>query len=291
MTAEFNKTSIEPAWCPGCGNFPIREAVLKAANDSGLKNKGVVWVSGIGQAAKMPHYIETNFFNGLHGRSLPVATGLKLANPELKVIVESGEGCHYGEGGNHFLAALRRNIGLTVLVHNNQMYGLTKGQAGPTTEEGQVTKSTPEGVMNQPFHPLAVAVCGGAGYVARGFSGEVDHLASLILGAIRYPGLALVDILMPCVSFNKVGTFAWYKQRVKKLPDAYDPGDRTLALATAEKWGEEIPIGLIYRRDPAEKSPLEQKIAQKRGQAKPTALVGRPPSREVLEKIMRRSVF
>lgn len=291
MSPEFNKTPIEPAWCPGCGNFPIREAVLKALADSGLRKKEVAWVSGIGQAAKMPHYIECNFFNGLHGRALPAATGLKLANPDLQVIVESGEGCHYGEGGNHFLAALRRNIGLTVLIHDNQIYGLTKGQASPTTEAGQVTKSTPQGVLNQPFHPLSVAVCSGAGYVARGFSGDIEHLAGLILGAIRYPGLALVDILMPCVSFNKVGTFAWYKERVRKLPESYDPADRALALATSEKWGQEIPIGLIYRRDPAENPPLEQKVALKHGHPEPTALVGRPPDRDQLEKIMRRAVF
>lgn len=291
MTTEFNKTPIEPAWCPGCGNFPIREAVLKAMADSGLKKREVVWVSGIGQAAKMPHYIETNFFNGLHGRSLPAATGLKLANPDLRVIVESGEGCHYGEGGNHFLAALRRNIDLTVLVHDNQIYGLTKGQASPTTEADQVTKSTPQGVLNTPFHPLSVAICSGAGYVARGFSGDIEHLASLILEAIRYPGLALVDILMPCVSFNKVGTFAWYKARAKKLPESYDPADRAQALVTAEKWGEEIPIGLIYRRDPLENSTLEQKVAQKRGLSTLTPLVGHPPARDKLEKIMSRLVY
>ena len=289
--AEFNKTPIEPAWCPGCGNFAIREAVLKALNDSGLKKREVAFVSGIGQAAKMPHYIQTNFFNGLHGRALPAATGLKLANPELNVIVESGEGCNYGEGGNHYLAALRRNIGLTVLVHDNQIYGLTKGQASPTTEPGQETKSTPLGVFNQPFRPLTAAVSAGVGYVARGFSGETDHLARLILEAIRYPGLAVVDILMPCVSFNKVGTFAWYKSRAKKLPDNYDPKNKEAALAAAEKWGEEIPIGLIYWRDPAENPPLEQKIAAARGQQSLPPLAGRPPRRDRLEAIMRQSVY
>ena len=289
--AEFGKTPIEPAWCPGCGNFDIREAVLKALNDSGLTKKDVAWVSGIGQAAKMPHYIDVNFFNGLHGRSLPAATGLKLANPKLNVIVESGEGCHYGEGGNHFLAALRRNIGLTVLVHDNQIYGLTKGQASPTTEPGQVTKSTPGGVLNAPFHPLSVAVVTGAGYVARGFSGEKDHLAGLILEAIRYPGLAVVDILMPCVSFNKVGTFAWYKSRVKKVPESHNPADKQAALVLTEKWGEEIPIGLLYRRDPAEVAPLEEKVAQKHGFTEPTPLAGNPPRRDRLESVMHKAIF
>ncbi|MDR2946223.1 MAG: 2-oxoacid:ferredoxin oxidoreductase subunit beta [Candidatus Adiutrix sp.] len=288
---EFSKTYLEPAWCPGCGNFSIREAVLKALNDSGLKKREVAWVSGIGQAAKMPHYIETNFFNGLHGRSLPAATGLKLANPWLNVIVESGEGCHYGEGGNHYLAALRRNIGLTVLVHDNQIYGLTKGQASPTTEVGQATKSTPQGVFNQPFRPLTAAVSAGAGYVARGFSGEIDHLAQLILEAVLYPGLAVVDILMPCVSFNKVGTFAWYKSRVQKLPESYNPKDKSAALATAEQWGEKIPIGLIYWRDPSENPPLERKIAAARGRESLPALAGNPPQRAQLEAIMNKLVY
>ncbi len=287
----FEKTAQEAAWCPGCGNFDIREAVLKALNASGLTPREVAFVSGIGQAAKMPHYIETNFFNGLHGRSLPAATGLKLARPELNVIVESGEGCHYGEGGNHFLAALRRNIGLTVLVHDNQIYGLTKGQASPTTEPGQITKSTPQGVFNHPFRPLSAALSLGVGYVARGFSGEVDHLAGLILEAIRYPGLSLVDILMPCVSFNTVSTFAWYKKRVRRLPETHNPADRAVALTVAETWGEEIPIGLVYRRDPAENPPLEQKVARARGLTALPALAGRPPDRGRLAGLMRKAVY
>ena len=284
---EFVKTKTEPAWCPGCGNFAIREAVLKALNDSGLKKSEVVMVTGIGQAAKMPHYIDLNFFNGLHGRALPAATGIKLANPDLNVIVESGEGCNYGEGGNHFLAALRRNIGLTLLVHDNQIYGLTKGQASPTTELGQKTKSTPQGVMNHPFHPLTVAIATGAGYVARGFSGEIEHLANLIVEAMRYPGFALVDILMPCISFNKVGTFQWYKSRAKKLPENYDPGDKMAALAMAEKWDDEIPIGLIYKRDPAAEEPLELEIAAARKMDKAVCLAGQPPDRAKLEAIMK----
>ncbi len=284
--AQFNETAIPPAWCPGCGNWSIRESLLKALNDSELSQQEVVFVSGIGQAAKMPHYIDVNFFNGLHGRSLAAATGLKLANPELCVIVESGEGCHYGEGGNHFLGALRRNIGLTVLVHNNQIYGLTKGQASPTTDEGQVTKSTPQGDFNQALPPLALAISLGAGYVARGFSGEPEHLAQLISGAIKYPGFALVDILMPCVSFNKVNTFAWYKKRARSLADSYDPSDRDAALSMAAKWGEEIPLGLIYHRDNAENQPqnqpLEEKIAQARNLKQPLKLAGSPCDREAL---------
>ncbi|UQZ88893.1 2-oxoacid ferredoxin oxidoreductase [Deltaproteobacteria bacterium Smac51] len=288
---EFNKTPIEPAWCPGCGNFAVREAVLKALNDSGLKKRDVAWVSGIGQAAKAPHYIETNFFNGLHGRSLPAATGLKLANPELNVVVESGEGCHYGEGGNHFIAAIRRNINLTVLVHDNQIYGLTKGQASPTTDLGQSTKSTPLGVLNEPFHPLSIAISAGCGFAARGFSGEIAHLAALIVEAIRYPGFALVDILSPCISFNKKATFASYKERAKKLPESYDPSNREAAMVQAAKWDDEIPIGLIYRRDPEDHPSLEMKIAHARGLDKPEVLAGHPPARDRLEAIMKQFVY
>lgn len=258
--ATFKTSQVEPAWCPGCGNFSIREALIKALNKKGLRPQDVLIVTGIGQAAKAPHYLSAGFFNGLHGRSLPAATGVKLANPNLEVIVQSGDGCLYGEGGNHFLAAMRRNIGLTILAHDNQVYGLTKGQASPTSELGMVTKSQPFGVMDHQFKPLTVALASGAGFVARGFSGQVDELADLIMAAIDYPGLALVDILMPCVSFNKVNTFAWYKQRVKALGPDYDHTDLMLALKNSIRWGDEIPVGILYRKPPSNDSaPLEKK--------------------------------
>jgi 2-oxoglutarate/2-oxoacid ferredoxin oxidoreductase subunit beta len=239
--------AFETAWCPGCGNFAILDAMKKALVASGLAPHQVLFVSGIGQAAKAPHYLNANVFNGLHGRALPAATGAKLANPALKVIVESGDGCMYGEGGNHFLAAVRRNIGLTVVVHDNQVYGLTKGQASPTSDEGFVTKAQPEGVRSEPFNPVEAAVALKANFVARGFAGQPDHLAGLIREAIAAPGFALVDVLQPCVSFNKVNTFAWYRQRVRELPKDYDPTDWAAALATAARWGVEIPIGVLYR--------------------------------------------
>ena len=215
----------------------------------GLRPQEVLFVSGIGQAAKAPHYLRANVFNGLHGRSLPVATGAKLANPDLTVIAESGDGCNYGEGGNHFLAAIRRNINLTLLVHNNQVYGLTKGQASPTTDEGQITKAQPHGVPSVPFNPLAVAVAMQAGFVARGFSGMTDHLAGLIQQAVTHRGFSLVDILQPCVSFNKVNTFSWYKRRCFELPGDYDPTHWEGAMKTAMEWGERIPVGIVYRNE------------------------------------------
>jgi 2-oxoglutarate/2-oxoacid ferredoxin oxidoreductase subunit beta len=239
----------ETAWCPGCGNFSIRESVRQALDKHKLKPHQLLFVSGIGQAAKAPHYINTNVFNGLHGRSLPAATGAKLANPELTVIAESGDGCMYGEGGNHFLAAIRRNINITVLIHDNQIYGLTKGQASPTSAEGFHTKTQPHGTFSAPFNPVAVAVMMGAGFVARGFSGIQDLLADTIAAAIEHPGFAMVDIMQPCITFNKVNTFKWYKDRCTPLPDVYDPTDREQALRTAREWGDTIPVGIIYKND------------------------------------------
>ena len=241
--------SFETAWCPGCGNFAILDALKAALVQSGLAPHQVLMVSGIGQAAKAPHYLRANVFNGLHGRSLPAATGAKIANPKLTVIAESGDGCHYGEGGNHFLAAIRRNIDITVIVHDNQIYGLTKGQASPTSEEGLVTKAQPQGVMSEPFVPLEVAVALKAGFVARSFSGMKEHLAEMIAAAIAHPGFSLVDVLQPCVTFNKVNTFMWYKKRCRELPADYDPTDWTGAMEKAAMWGDEIPVGIIWKGD------------------------------------------
>ena len=238
--------TYDTAWCPGCGNFGILPALKQALLACGLAPHQVLIVSGIGQAAKTPHYLNANFFNGLHGRSLPVATGARLANPTLKVIAESGDGCMYGEGGNHFLAAIRRNIDITVLVHDNQVYGLTKGQASPTSDAGFATKAQPDGVHAAAFNPVAVAVAMKAGFVARGFSGMGDPLANLIQRAIQHEGFALVDILQPCISFNKVNTFRWYRDRCKPLPENYDTRDWHQAMDTAATWGDEIPVGVIF---------------------------------------------
>jgi len=247
--------TYETAWCPGCGNHSILKAVKQALVASQLPPSQILFVSGIGQAAKTPHYLNVNLFDGLHGRSLPVATGAKLANPKMTVIVESGDGCNYGEGGNHFLAAIRRNIDVTLLVHNNQVYGLTKGQASPTSETGFVTKAQPSGVASSSFNPVAVAVAMKAGFVARAFSGMVDPLAQLIQQAIAHRGFSLIDILQPCVSFNKVNTFTWYKSRCRELPPDYDPTAWTAAIQKAEEWGETIPVGIIYQNS---KPPFEE---------------------------------
>jgi len=241
--------TYETAWCPGCGNHSILQAVKKALVAMDLQPSQVLLVSGIGQAAKAPHYLNANVFNGLHGRSLPVATAAKTVNRDLTVIVESGDGCTYGEGGNHLLAAIRRNIDVTVIVHNNQVYGLTKGQASPTSGEGFVTKACPHGVFSSPFKAPLLAVAMRAGFVARGFSGRIDHLAQLIQEGVRHRGFSLVEVLQPCVSFNRVNTFSWYNQRCYELPLTHDPGDWENAIAIADQWGDRIPIGVIYRNN------------------------------------------
>ncbi len=242
----------ENAWCPGCGNHDILAAVKQAFAICELPPERVLMVSGIGQAAKAPLYVKVNCFSGLHGRALPAATGARLANPELAVVVESGDGCLYGEGGNHFMAAIRRNINLTVLVHNNGIYGLTKGQASPTSTCQLRPQSHPYGIFNQPFHPLSVALVLGAGFVARGFSGDKENLPHLMAEAIKYPGFALLDIVTPCVSFNKYNTFAWYKKHCQPLPTGYKAHDKQEALLMAEKWEEGIPLGVLYKsKEPA----------------------------------------
>ncbi len=242
----------ETAWCPGCGNFALLRALKLALVKRGLEPHQILFVAGIGQAAKTPHYLNANVFNGLHGRGIPVATGARLANSNLVVFAESGDGCMYGEGGNHFLAAIRRNIDLTLIVHDNQVYGLTKGQASPTSDEGFVTKAQPEGVAEASFNPVAVAVAMRAGFVARSFVGMEEHLIDVVIQAIDHRGLSLIDVLQPCVSFNRINNFRWYRDRCKPLPFSYDPYDWEVAMRMAEQWGNEIPVGVIYRNNRVE---------------------------------------
>lgn len=248
MTTTDDFGSFETAWCPGCGNTGILKSLKQALADMDIPPHKLGMVSGIGQAAKTPQYLNCNMFNGLHGRALPAAQGAKLANPELTVIVDSGDGCSYGEGGNHFLAALRRNVNITLLAHDNQIYGLTKGQASPTTAHGQKTKAQPFGAPSEPFNPVLVATAMKAGFVARSFSGDMEHLTEMIKQAVQYEGFAMVDILQPCVSFNKVNTFKWYKERCYHLED-HDPTNWEAAIAKAAEFGDQIPIGVIWKAD------------------------------------------
>ncbi|HDQ99223.1 MAG TPA: 2-oxoacid:ferredoxin oxidoreductase subunit beta [candidate division WOR-3 bacterium] len=263
MRAKDRNLNDPLAWCPGCGNFGIREGVKQALEQLELEPHEVAFVSGIGQAAKAPHYIRCNLYNGLHGRTLPVATGLKLTRPDLTVICEGGDGDGYAEGGNHFLHALRRNLDITYLVHDNQVYGLTKGQASPTSDKGMKTATTPFGSDAPAFNPLALAVTLDTGFVGRGFCGNPAHLAGLIAEAVRHPGFALVEILQNCVSFNKVNTAQWYRERVRILADGeHDPTDRAAAFKLAREWGDTIPLGVIYRsKRPALPIPVRDRPA------------------------------
>jgi len=250
MVTVSDYAGLKPAWCPGCGNFGILRALNKALVELEIEPYQVLLVSGIGQAGKLPHYTRGNVFNSLHGRPVPPAIGAKIANPGLVVIAISGDGDGYGEGGNHFIHAARRNHDITYLVHNNQVYGLTKGQASPTSDSGFVSKTTPYGASN-PINPIALAIVSGATFVGRSFAGDIEHLSSLIKKGITHKGFALIDILQPCPSFNHKNTFQWYRERVYKLEDkdGYDPGDKKAALEKALEWGERIPIGVIYKKE------------------------------------------
>jgi 2-oxoglutarate ferredoxin oxidoreductase subunit beta len=238
-----------PAWCPGCGNFGILKAFQQAMVDMGLEPHQFTVVSGIGQSGKFPHYTRCNTFNGLHGRTLPVATGIKLVNHSMPVIAVAGDGDCYGEGGNHLMHAMRRNIDVTVFVHDNQVYGLTKGQASPTTMEGVKTTVQPYGVLAEPLNPLALAVALDCSFVARGYAGDGEHLTRMMKEAVTHKGFALLDILQPCVTYNKLNTYAWFKERVYRLASTYDPTDRAAAFTKALEFGPKIPLGVIYRNE------------------------------------------
>ncbi len=237
------------AWCPGCGNFGILNAFKEAMVELNIEPHQFTIVSGIGQAGKFPHYTKCNTFNGLHGRTLPVATGMRLANHEMPVIAVAGDGDCYGEGGNHLIHAIRRNINVKLFVHNNQIYGLTKGQASPTSMEGMKTKNQPFGVLSEQLNPMALAVALDCSFTARGFAGDPVHLKKLIKDAVNHKGFSLVDILQPCVTFNKINTYQWYKERIYHIEPEYNPEDRVKAFKRSLEWGERIPLGIIYRNN------------------------------------------
>ncbi len=244
-TNVFDMGEIDIAWCPGCGDYGILNVLKKALAELDIAPEKLVMVSGIGQAAKIPHYLKTNFFNGLHGRALPPATAIKAANPSMTVIAESGDGDMYGEGGNHFIHTIRRNPGITNIVHNNMVYGLTKGQASPTSQLGFKTPVQVAGVMLEPFNPLAVAIALDAGFVARAFIGDADKTKEILKKAITHKGYALVDIFQPCVTFNKINTWQWFKEHTYYLEDSYDPHDRSAAFKRALET-DKLPLGIFY---------------------------------------------
>ncbi|MCP3176226.1 MAG: thiamine pyrophosphate-dependent enzyme [Desulfuromonadales bacterium] len=247
-TNMFVREGCDIAWCPGCGNFGILKLLTAAMAALELDQQQTVLVSGIGQAAKIPQYMQVHFFNGLHGRALPVATGIKASNPNLTVIAESGDGDMYGEGGNHFIHCIRRNPDLTNIVHNNMVYGLTKGQASPTSQRGFETPLQPAGVILEPFNPLAVAIALEASFVARAFVGHKEQTLDILQQAIRHRGYALVDLLQPCVSFNKLNTYQWFDENTAYLDENHDPHDRIQAFASALE-EDPLRLGVFYRKE------------------------------------------
>lgn len=253
VTLNDYTTNEKPQWCPGCGDFGMVMAIKTALTELNIPPHMTAIASGIGCSGKAPHYIHSYGFESLHGRSVPCASAIKLANHDLTVIAEGGDGDGYGIGMEHFMHVMRRNYDMTYIVHNNQIYGLTTGQASPTTMQGMKSKSTPHGVLETSFNPIATAIASGATYVARGFAGDMRHLTDLIKGAITHKGFALVDVFQPCVTFNKTNTYQWFQQRVYKLDGAHNPKDQDAALAKAfeqEKTNyEKLPIGLFYQEE------------------------------------------
>lgn len=249
------KSETKPTWCPGCGDYAVLNGLQNALQTLQLKPWMVTVISGIGCSSNLPHFLSAYGFHSIHGRSIPVATGIKLANPELTVIAAGGDGDGYGIGAGHFIHAMRRNLDITYIVMDNQIYGLTTGQASPTSEREMKTKSTPEGVIENPVNPIALALAAGATYVARGFSGDAKGIAELLVRGIRHKGFSLVDILSPCVTYNKVNTYDWFRQRVYSLEkEGHDPSDLHAALQRAVEWPnldqkrDRIPLGVFYER-------------------------------------------
>ena len=240
---------VDPDWCPGCGDFGVLKAVKMGAAKAGVAPKDMVLVSGIGCSSNLPGYVHSYGVHSLHGRAIAVATGIKLANTDLKVVITGGDGDGYGIGIGHFIHAMRRNLDLTYVVMDNQIYGLTTGQASPTTMKDQRTKSTPNGNVEFPINPLALALVSGATFVARAFSGEPNHMTDLIAAGIRHKGFALIDAFSPCVTYNKVNTYAYFKKRVYKLEDekGYDSSNVRTAMERSHEWGDRIPIGVLYQ--------------------------------------------
>ena len=251
LTVAQITTKESPSWCMGCGDFTILSTLKNALVELDVDTANTLIVSGIGCGSKTPHFVKTYGFEGLHGRSLPVASAAKLVNPKLNVIVVTGDGDGYGIGGNHFMHSMRRNLDICHIVQDNEVYGLTKGQASPTSEKGFKSPSTPSGVIEWPVNPLSWALAAGATYIARGYAMDIMHLKKLLVEGIKHKGYALIDVFQPCSTYNKIQTPQWYQQRIYKLENepGYDPTNRAMAFQKAEEWGAKIPIGLIYKEN------------------------------------------
>lgn len=250
VSLEDLRTLARNTWCPMCGNFGILMAFKKALMQMGLERDQVMIVSGIGCHGKIVNYVNVNGFHGIHGRVLPLATGIKLADPNLTVVGFAGDADCYDEGWGHFSHAIRRNIDMPLIVHNNMVLGLTTGQTTATSQKGFKTKSTPFGSIPPMLNPIAHALVSNGTFVARGFAGDMRHLTSLIVKAIKHRGFAFLDVFQPCVTFNYLNTYDWFTKRVYKLEEeGHDYTDRQKALERSFEWGDRIPIGLFYKEE------------------------------------------
>ena len=246
MSPKDFATATPSWWCPGCGDYGVLSALKQALAELGKQPKDVAFVSGIGCSGKISGYLHSYAFHGVHGRALPVATAVKLANRDLTVIAAGGDGDGYAIGAGHFLHAVRRNPKLAYIVMDNQTYGLTKGQSSPTSQTGYVTGTSPQGNPDAPINGLSVALAAGGTFLARGFSANPKHLVALMKAAIEHDGFAIVEVMSPCVTYNKINTYAWFKENVEYLGDDYDPSDKRRAFDALTGDGK-IPLGLIYR--------------------------------------------
>ena len=266
LTAKDFKGPKDPDWCPGCGDFGVLNSLQRACAELGLKPHEILTVSGIGCSSNLPGYFNSYGMHTLHGRSLAVATGAKLGNHELNVIVTGGDGDGYGIGGNHFAHTARRNIDLTYIVMNNQVYGLTTGQISPTSTLGMKTKSTPFGSVEMPFNPITSAIMNGATFVARGYSGDIRQLTELMKKGIQHKGFALLDVFSPCTTFNHDNGYSFFKERVKKLEDeGHDLADWKTGCEKAMMWGDTIYTGLFFRADETPTLDQREPVLEKEG--------------------------
>lgn len=276
MSKRFD-TPATNTWCPGCGNFAILNAVKQTLAEMELNPWDVVAVTGIGCHGKMTDYINVNGIHTIHGRVLPVATAVKLANVNLTVLGFAGDGDGMSIGIGHYPHTARRNVNVTYIIHDNLVYGLTTGQTSPTSKRGYVSKTSPRGSWEKAINPLTQALTGGATFVSRVYAGEMNHFRNVLKRAITHEGFSVVDVLQPCVSWNKVNTYKYYRDRVYKLEDeVYTPSEWTEAYRKAEEWGNRIPIGVFYETD---EPPYEDSFPM----LKETPLVDQPLRRDMEE--------
>ena len=245
-TIEDYKSAEKPTWCPGCGDFGVLNAVYNALLVKGYNSKDVVCVSGIGCSSRLPYFMSTYGFHSIHGRAMPVTTGIKVANPDLKVLTFGGDGDAFAIGVGHFVHAVRRNLDITYVIMDNAVYGLTKGQTSPTSQVGFMTKTTPGGSIDRPLNPLLLAITSGATFVARAFSAKPKELADLIVQGIDHKGFSVIDVYSPCPTFNKVNTFKSYREEIAPIPANHDPSDKFKAMGAALS-EEPLFTGVIYK--------------------------------------------